>query len=127
MNRVAPVMQEVCSMPIYEYRCAACNRRSSLFVRSVTSASAPKCEHCGSTKVARLMSKFAVHGKGGGGFDLDDPSSMPDIDESDPKAVARWARQMKDEMGEDLGPEFDDMVGRIESGEDPESVMGGED
>ncbi|MDP9238548.1 MAG: zinc ribbon domain-containing protein [Chloroflexota bacterium] len=113
-------------MPIYEYRCASCNRRSSIFVRSTSSAVKPKCEHCGSAKVARLMSKFAVHGKGGG-FDLDDPTSMDGIDENDPKAVARWARQMKDEMGEDLGPEFDDMVGRIEAGEDPESVMGRED
>jgi putative FmdB family regulatory protein len=113
-------------MPIYEYRCAACSRRSSVFVRSVTSPAKPVCEHCGSAKMSRLMSKFAVH-RGGGGFNPDDPSSMPDIDESDPKAVARWARQMKDQMGEDLGPEFDDMVGRIEAGEDPESVMGGED
>ena len=35
---------------------------------------------------------------------------LDDLDENDPKAVARWAREMKDEMGEDLGPEFDDMV-----------------
>jgi putative FmdB family regulatory protein len=111
-------------MPIYEYRCAACNRRSSVFVRSVTSVTKPKCEHCGSSKMSRLMSKFAVHGKGGGGFDLDDPTSMEGVDENDPKAVARWARQMKDEMSEDLGPEFDDMVGRIEAGEDPEGLMG---
>ena len=35
---------------------------------------------------------------------------------------------MGDEAGEDLGPEFEDMVSRIERGEDPESVMsGGED
>ena len=112
-------------MPICEYRCSACNRRSSVFVRSIASATRPKCEHCGSAKMSRLMSKFAVHGKGGG-FDLDDPTSMAGIDENDPKAVARWARQMKDEMGEDLGPEFDDMVGRIEAGEDPEAVMGAE-
>ena len=30
---------------------------------------------------------------------------------------------MGDAAGEDLGPEFDDMVSRIEVGEDPESVM----
>jgi hypothetical protein len=74
--------------------------------------------------MTRLMSKFAVHSPGGA-IDLDDPSSLEDIDESDPKAMARWARQMKEEMGEDLGPEFDDMVDRIEAGEDPEEVMAG--
>ncbi len=109
-------------MPIYEYRCAACKRRSSLFVRNVASSGKPRCEHCGSAKISRLMSKFAVHGAAPR-FDADGAGGMDDIDEQDPRAVARWARQMKDEMGEDLGPEFDDMVGRIEGGEDPESVM----
>jgi hypothetical protein len=32
---------------------------------------------------------------------------------------------MRDEMGDDLGPEFDDMVDRMEAGESPEDVMGG--
>ena len=31
-------------------------------------------------------------------------------------------RKMGDEMGEDLGPEFDEVVGRLESGEDPEAI-----
>jgi putative FmdB family regulatory protein len=107
-------------MPIYEYRCLACKRRTSVFVRSISSPVRGKCEHCGSARLSRVMSKFAVHG---GRLNLDDPSSMDGLDESDPKSVARWARQMSDEAGEDLGPEFDDMVSRIEAGEDPESVM----
>ena len=108
-------------MPIYEYRCADCRRRSSIFVRSISSTVRPRCEHCGSAKMSRLMSKFAVHRAAGGGDDL---GGLDGIDESDPRAVARWAREMKDEMGEDLGPEFDDMVSRIEAGEDPDAVMG---
>ena len=111
-------------MPIYEYRCLACKRRTSVFVRSVSAPVRAKCEHCGSARTSRVMSKFAVHG---GRINLDDPSSMDGLDESDPKSVARWARRMGDEAGEDLGPEFDDMVSRIERGEDPESVMGGAD
>lgn len=107
-------------MPIYEYRCLACKRRTSVFVRGVSSQARAKCEHCGSARLSRMMSKFAVHG---GTIDLDNPSSMDGLDENDPKSVARWARRMSDEMGEDLGPEFDDMAARIEAGEDPESVM----
>ena len=107
-------------MPIYEYRCLACKRRTSIFVRSVSSPLRAKCEHCGSAKLSRLMSKFAVQRAS---INLDDSGAMDDLDENDPQAVARWARQMKDEMGEDLGPEFDDMITRIESGEDPEGVM----
>ena len=108
-------------MPIYEYLCLACKRRTSVFVRSVSAPVRAKCEHCGRARLSRMMSKFAVHG---GKIRLDDPSSMDGLDEGDPKSVARWARRMGDEAGEDLGPEFDDMVSRIERGEDPESVMG---
>ncbi len=111
-------------MPIYEYRCASCRRRTSVFVRSVSSPVTAACEHCGSGELTRLMSRFAVQ-RGGG--DLDDDGGLGDVDENDPQSVARWARRMKDEMGEDLGPEFDSMVDRIAAGEDPESVMGEED
>jgi hypothetical protein len=31
-------------------------------------------------------------------------------------------RTMSQETGEDLGPEFDEMVGRLEAGEDPEEI-----
>jgi putative FmdB family regulatory protein len=112
-------------MPIYEYRCLACRRRTSLFVRSASTRVRPKCEHCGSVKLSRLMSKFAVHRSGGGGDDFDDDlSGMEDVDENDPASVARWARRMQQETGEDLGPEFEEMVGRMEAGEDPDAFMG---
>ena len=35
-------------MPIYEFRCNACRRRTSVFVRSVNSPVTGACEHCGS-------------------------------------------------------------------------------
>ena len=108
-------------MPIYEYRCLACKRRTSVFVRNVSSPVSAACEHCGSARLERVLSRFAVHR---GGIDFGNPDSFAGLDESDPKTMARFARQMRDEAGEDLGPEFDDMVGRIEAGEDPESVMG---
>jgi len=56
----------------------------------------------------------------------DDTSSLMDgLDESDPRSIARWARRMKDSMGGemDMGPEFDQALTRIESGEDPDKVM----
>jgi hypothetical protein len=31
-------------------------------------------------------------------------------------------RKMANETGEDLGPEFEEVVGRLEAGEDPDSI-----
>ena len=116
------------TMPIYEYRCAACNRRTSVFVRSIGAPVRANCEHCGSRRLTRLMSKFAVH-RGAAGDPFDDAGGFDDVDEDDPQSVARWARRMREESGEDLGPEFDQMIGRMEAGESPEDVFGedGED
>jgi hypothetical protein len=50
--------------------------------------------------------------------DLSDPSSFGDLDESDPKSVARWARKLGQQMGEDLGDDWGEMVDRLEAGED---------
>lgn len=42
--------------------------------------------------------------------------------EDDPKALGRMMRKMGREMGEDLPPEFDDVVDRLESGQSPEEI-----
>jgi len=50
--------------------------------------------------------------------DLADPSSFGDLDENDPKSVARWARKLGQQMGEDLGDDWGEMVDKLEAGED---------
>jgi hypothetical protein len=50
--------------------------------------------------------------------DLSDPSNFGDLDENDPKSVARWARKLGQQMGEDLGDDWGEMVDRLEAGED---------
>ena len=54
--------------------------------------------------------------------DLADPSSLGDIDENDPKSIARWMRKMSAETGEDIGPEFGEVVDRLEAGQSPEQI-----
>jgi len=54
--------------------------------------------------------------------DLSDLSDFPDLDENDPRSLGRWMRKMSAEIGEDLGPEFDEVVGRLEAGESPEEI-----
>jgi hypothetical protein len=36
--------------------------------------------------------------------------------------MGRFMREMSRDMGEDLGDEFDEVAGRLESGESPESI-----
>jgi hypothetical protein len=53
---------------------------------------------------------------------LADPSNLGGLDESDPASLGRWMRRMGSEMGEDLGPEFTEMVDRLEAGQSPEDI-----
>lgn len=64
-------------MPIYEYRCAACGKRSSSLLSSYA-APDPACPHCGKGELHRLVSTFATVRSGddggddfGGGDDFD--------------------------------------------------------
>ena len=114
-------------MPIHEYRCYDCRRRVSIFWRTFSEAEAGKdssvCPRCGGTNLTRLMSRVRViRSEGSHQDDMSDLGDMPDLDENDPKSLGRWMRKMSAEVGEDMGPEFDEVVGRLESGENPEEI-----
>jgi hypothetical protein len=44
------------------------------------------------------------------------------IDENDPRSLGRFMRRMAAETGESLGEEFEEVVGRLEAGEDPDKI-----
>ena len=44
------------------------------------------------------------------------------LDENDPKSMGRTLRKMARETGEDMPPEFDEAMGRLEAGESPDSI-----
>jgi len=114
-------------MPIYEYRCHDCKRRVSIFWRSFSELEsesvAPHCPRCGGTNLTRLISRVAVvRSEESRLDDLTDSSMLDGLDEEDPKSIARWMRRMSREAGEDLGPEFDEVVDRLEAGQSPEEI-----
>jgi hypothetical protein len=51
-----------------------------------------------------------------------DPSMLDGLDEQDPKSLARWMRKMSGEVGEEMPPEFDEVIDRLESGQSPEEI-----
>lgn len=111
-------------MPIYEYRCRDCRRRVSLFYRSFSDTrDEPTCPRCGGTQLNRLISRVAiVRSEEGHLDDLTDPSALGDLDENDPKSIARWMRKMSAESGEGMPQEFDEVVDRLEAGQTPEQI-----
>ena len=120
-------------MPIYEYRCGECGKRSSHFYQTFSAAASaePRCPNCQSASLSRLVSRVAVHRSEESRLDdLSDESSFGDVDENDPKSVARWARKMGSQFGDDLGDDWGEVVDQIEAGELPGGEgegMGGRD
>lgn len=110
-------------MPIYEFYCSKCNMIYQFLVRSGNDEPNPKCPKCGSTQLERVMSTFSTSRKSSGDLsDLADDPELAGIDENDPRSMARAIRHMADEMGEDLGPELEEAISRLEAGEDPEKI-----
>jgi putative FmdB family regulatory protein len=97
-------------MPIYEYRCEECGSPSTFLVLK-QEGFVPVCKKCGGTSLTRLISRVAVlHSDEARMERLADPARLDDLDESDPRSMARWMKQMGKELGEDMGEDFDQMV-----------------
>ncbi|MBF8267398.1 MAG: putative regulatory protein, FmdB [Dehalococcoidia bacterium] len=108
-------------MPIYEYRCQSCHRKVSVFFRSYSDTKEPRCSHCGSAELTRLVSSFTVTKSWGESLDrMPSFESTSDFDEDDPRSVARMVRRLRQETGGGLGPEEEEMLERMEAGELPE-------
>ena len=117
-------------MPIYEYLCTDCRRPVSLLVMRISDPTPPRCPRCGGEQLRRLMSRFATIRSEEDRLDsLADPSSLGDMNEDDPKSVARWMKKMGSEMGEDMGDDVDEALDEETSAdlETPSDAAGGGD
>ncbi len=110
-------------MPIYEYYCRPCNTIFQFLVKRVSAHVSPVCPRCKRDGLQRVMSRFSTANTRSEADDMDGlAGELAGLDENDPRAMARAVRKMADQMGEDLGPELEHALGRLEAGEDPESV-----
>ena len=117
-------------MPIYEYRCTKCGRKVTVLTLRVSETVDAVCDKCGSRDLTRLMSRFAMLRSDDDRLDDLADSSMGDVDENDPKSMAKWMRKMGKELGDDVGEDFGDVVDEIEAGDDSDGDdgdTGGED
>jgi putative FmdB family regulatory protein len=111
-------------MPTYDFICNRCNQRFDVFMSFAEYGKKPVvCAHCSSKNVRRRMTKVRVARSEDSRIDslAGDFSGFEGM-ENDPQAMGRMMRKMGREMGEDLPPEFDEVVGRLEAGQSPEEI-----
>ena len=110
-------------MPTYEYRCQDCHKRFEVFLTYTEYDDARvSCPICKSENIQRRIGKIRIaRAEESRIEDMIDPSKLDGI-EDDPKALGRIMRQMGKELGEDAGPEFEEVVSRLEKGQDPEQI-----
>ena len=111
-------------MPTYDFVCNNCNQRFDVFLTFAEyGKTSVTCSHCNSKNVRRRMTKVRIAKSEESRMDsmADDFSGFEGM-EDDPRAMGRMMRKMGKEMGEDLPPEFDEVVGRLESGQSPEEI-----
>jgi putative FmdB family regulatory protein len=99
-------------MPIYEYRCQKCGKKTEIITFRVSESVDPVCRHCSSEEVARVPSRVRVRLSEETRMErLADPSMMGGLDENDPKSMAKWMKRMTHEMGDDFeGEDVDSMI-----------------
>ncbi|MHA3771082.1 cytochrome C [Verrucomicrobiota bacterium sgz303538] len=128
-------------MPIYEFYCPQTNKIYSFYARSLAlSGKTPRCPENPDYKMERMMSSFSFTGR------AKEPSDSPAIDPAedarmerammemerdfsgmdeenpDPRALARMMRKMSDLTGEKMPATMEEMIQRMEAGEDPEKL-----
>jgi len=128
-------------MPIYEFYSPDTHRIYSFFARSLSQGrKKPRCPDDPKARMERLVSRFAVTGRAKektetpGEMDAPDPrmerviaemeremSSLSD-DNPDPRQLGRLMRKMTEATGQKMPEQMQQMIARLEKGEDPEKL-----
>jgi len=128
-------------MPIYEYFSPDTNRIYSFLAHGVVGSEVvPRCPDGEQYRMRKMVSSFAVIGRAreaeadAGGDDLDDPRmeaamaelerEMAGMDEEnpDPRQMGHLMRRMMEITGEKMPGVMEEMVRRLEAGEDPDKL-----
>ena len=114
-------------MPLYDYICLDCNKRFDIFLSYAEYGKRPvACPECKSRRVRRRVPRVRVAKSDESraeslAGDFSDPSALAGL-EDNPQALGRMMRKMGKEMGEEMPPEFGEVVDRLEKGQSPEEI-----
>lgn len=130
-------------MPIYEYYSPDTHKIYSFFAKTLAQGKlTPRCPDNPKARMVKLVSSFAV-----GGTRKEEPSTaaapapgdsaedarmeaamsamereFSNVDENDPRAMARMMRRMAELSGEKLDEPMEEAVRKLEEGADPDSL-----
>jgi len=110
-------------MPVYEYLCQDCGKRFSVHVSySDYGKVTIRCTACQSQNIMRRIGRIPIgHSEEERLQRITDPEQMEAL-ENDPVALGSILRKMKDQIGEEIAPEFDEVVNRLKKGQTPEEI-----
>lgn len=137
-------------MPIYEFYCPACHVLLNFFSPRIDTTARPSCPRCRRPELERRPARFATlkRTEADTGDESEEDNPFPGLDEQrleramesmagelegaadeeDPRQMARFFRRFGEAAGMRLGPRMEDMLRRLERGEDLDALedeMGG--
>lgn len=140
-------------MPIYEYYCPDNHTVYQFYAKTLAQGQTiPRCPQNPKFRMQKMLSSFAVTSGGklsdappaaanpGAGDSAEDARleaamgemerEFSNVDENDPRAMARMMRRMSDLTGEKIDGEMEEVVRKLEEGTDPQELeeqLGGGD
>ena len=124
-------------MPVYEFYCPDCHAVYNFFSSRVNTSKRPDCPVCRRPRLERQVSPFAAprgrspeHPDLGPEPDQDRLEKAMDLlaregrnlDQEDPRQAAAVMRRLSEAAGLDMGSGMQEVLARLEAGEDPEKV-----
>src|SRR5262245_505780 len=104
-------------MPIYEYECGECGRRSSILYRSYAGVEeAPRCRHCDSATLSRVPSRPGLIRSGQGA------PGAGELRAGEPRRAVENLSRQYDQAGIDPGRGFEEIARRAAAGDRPEAL-----
>ncbi len=80
------------------------------------------CPHCGSSNITRKAPRVRIlKGEETRLTAFSDPAKFAGL-EDDPRAMGKMFREMGGALGEEMPPQFDEIVDRLESGQSAEEI-----
>ncbi len=138
-------------MPIYEFYCRENNKIYQFYAKTLAQGrTMPRCPDNPKLKLEKIVSQFAVTGRGGeeagnqdalnGGGEIGGMAGDPvedarmeaamgvmeqefsSVNENDPRAMGRMMRRMAEVTGEKIDGEMEEVVRKLEEGANPDSL-----